>query len=146
MTGGSGGAPVAGAPGGGRRMPVTAWRIMRRGCTVSLVHFHGQPFLPATSQHKVREIASLLARQADGYLAYTEGGAENLRRIGMPDEKVWVVRNTIDVEAQTRLHEKYLQTDRAALRQQLGLKSDSVVLLYVGRLLPAVGLHGNHPQ
>ena len=47
---------------GGIDSPVTAWRIMRRGCTVSLVHFHGQPFLPATSQHKVREIASVLAR------------------------------------------------------------------------------------
>ena len=47
---------------GGIDSPVAAWRVMRRGCTASLVHFHAHPFLPATSQHKVREIAALLAR------------------------------------------------------------------------------------
>jgi len=47
---------------GGIDSPVAAWRIMRRGCQVQLVHFHGQPFLPATSQQKVREIAAVLAR------------------------------------------------------------------------------------
>jgi thiamine biosynthesis protein ThiI len=47
---------------GGIDSPVAAWRIMRRGCNVHLVHFHGQPYLPATSQQKVREIAALLAR------------------------------------------------------------------------------------
>ena len=65
---GAGGLPV-GSSGkvacllsGGIDSPVAAWRIMRRGCNVHLVHFHGQPFLPATSQQKVREIAALLAR------------------------------------------------------------------------------------
>jgi thiamine biosynthesis protein ThiI len=65
---GSGGLPT-GASGrvlclasGGIDSPVAAWRIMRRGCQVQLVHFHGQPFLPATSQQKVREIAAVLAR------------------------------------------------------------------------------------
>jgi thiamine biosynthesis protein ThiI len=47
---------------GGIDSPVAAWRIMKRGCQVQLVHFHGQPFLPATSQQKVREIAAVLAR------------------------------------------------------------------------------------
>jgi thiamine biosynthesis protein ThiI len=47
---------------GGIDSPVAAWRIMRRGCTAHLLHFHGQPFLPATSQQKVRDIAALLAR------------------------------------------------------------------------------------
>lgn len=78
-----------------------------------------------------------LARRADGYLAYTESGAVNLRRIGMPEHKIWVVRNTIDIEEQAALHEKYRDADLAALRAELGLRPDSVVLLYVGRLLPA---------
>ncbi len=47
---------------GGIDSPVAAWRVMRRGCQVQLVHFHGQPFLPATSQQKVRDIAAVLAR------------------------------------------------------------------------------------
>jgi tRNA uracil 4-sulfurtransferase len=47
---------------GGIDSPVAAWRIMRRGCSVNLVHFHSYPFHEATSQEKVREIARLLAR------------------------------------------------------------------------------------
>jgi thiamine biosynthesis protein ThiI len=47
---------------GGIDSPVAAWRMMRRGCSVHLVHFHSYPFHEATSQEKVREIARLLAR------------------------------------------------------------------------------------
>jgi tRNA uracil 4-sulfurtransferase len=47
---------------GGIDSPVAAYRLMRRGCHVQFVHFHSYPFLPITSQEKVREIAGLLAR------------------------------------------------------------------------------------
>jgi thiamine biosynthesis protein ThiI len=47
---------------GGIDSPVAAYRLMRRGCTVTLVHFHSYPILSRTSQEKVREIASLLTR------------------------------------------------------------------------------------
>lgn len=46
---------------GGIDSPVAAWRMMRRGCSVQLVHFHSYPFHDATSQEKVRAIAKLLA-------------------------------------------------------------------------------------
>ena len=47
---------------GGIDSPVAAWRMMRRGCRVILVHFHSAPILSATSQEKVRDIAALLAK------------------------------------------------------------------------------------
>jgi thiamine biosynthesis protein ThiI len=47
---------------GGIDSPVAAYRMMRRGCTAQLIHFHSYPFLEATSQEKVRDIARLLAR------------------------------------------------------------------------------------
>jgi thiamine biosynthesis protein ThiI len=47
---------------GGIDSPVAAYRIMRRGCSVLLVHFHSYPILSHTSQEKVREIAALLTR------------------------------------------------------------------------------------
>jgi thiamine biosynthesis protein ThiI len=47
---------------GGIDSPVAAFRLMRRGCTVTLVHFHSYPFHSNTSQEKVREIAALLTR------------------------------------------------------------------------------------
>ena len=46
---------------GGIDSPVAAWRLMRRGCRVLLVHFHSYPILSRASQEKVRELARLLA-------------------------------------------------------------------------------------
>jgi thiamine biosynthesis protein ThiI len=47
---------------GGIDSPVAAWRMMRRGCRATLIHFHSYPFLSRTSQDKVRELAQLLTR------------------------------------------------------------------------------------
>lgn len=47
---------------GGIDSPVAAYRMMRRGCLVSFVHFHGVPFLDRRTQEKAREIATLLTR------------------------------------------------------------------------------------
>lgn len=47
---------------GGIDSPVAAWRMMRRGCTATLVHFHSYPFLERTSQDKARELAQILTR------------------------------------------------------------------------------------
>lgn len=45
---------------GGIDSPVAAYRIMRRGCSVLLIHFHAYPILSSASQEKVRELARLL--------------------------------------------------------------------------------------
>lgn len=47
---------------GGIDSPVAAYRLMRRGCHVLLVHFHSYPILSRASQEKVREITALLTR------------------------------------------------------------------------------------
>ncbi len=44
---------------GGIDSPVAAYRMMRRGCSVLLIHFHAYPILSRASQEKVREIAAL---------------------------------------------------------------------------------------
>lgn len=65
---GPGGLPV-GASGtvlalisGGIDSPVAAWRMMRRGCQVAFVHFHGAPYQDRTSRDKVMELVHLLTR------------------------------------------------------------------------------------
>jgi thiamine biosynthesis protein ThiI len=65
---GAGGLPV-GSSGkavcllsGGIDSPVAAWRMMRRGCRVLLVHFHSYPILSRASQEKVRELVALLTQ------------------------------------------------------------------------------------
>ena len=47
---------------GGIDSPVAAYRMMRRGCSVLLIHFHSYPILSRASQEKVREIAVLLTK------------------------------------------------------------------------------------
>jgi thiamine biosynthesis protein ThiI len=53
---------VAALLSGGIDSPVAAWRMMRRGCGTTLIHFHSYPFLSRTSQDKARELARLLTR------------------------------------------------------------------------------------
>ena len=48
---------------GGIDSPVAAWRLMRRGCRVLLVHFHSYPILSRASQEKARELARVLAER-----------------------------------------------------------------------------------
>jgi thiamine biosynthesis protein ThiI len=65
-TKGVGGLPVGTAGGvvcllsAGLDSPVAAWRMMKRGATVTALHFSGRPETSDTSEHLVREIVELL--------------------------------------------------------------------------------------
>jgi glycosyltransferase involved in cell wall biosynthesis len=78
-----------------------------------------------------------LASLADGYLAYTSGGARWLEAHGVAADRITVVRNTIDVEDQVALHARLESVDELLLRRELGLEPDSTVLAYLGRVYPA---------
>ena len=56
---------------------------------------------------------------------------------GMRLDRVFVVRNTLDMDAQRRLRDELAGIADAGLRARLGLRADSVVLLYVGRVYRA---------
>ncbi|MBA3296175.1 MAG: tRNA 4-thiouridine(8) synthase ThiI, partial [Acidobacteria bacterium] len=47
---------------GGIDSPVAAWRMMRRGCRVTFIHFHSYPILSRASQEKAQELVRLLTR------------------------------------------------------------------------------------
>lgn len=47
---------------GGIDSPVAAHRLMKRGCQVVFVHFHGVPFLDGTSRTKAADLARALTR------------------------------------------------------------------------------------
>ena len=47
---------------GGIDSPVAAFRLMKRGCTATFIHFHGRPYVSRASEEKVRELAALLTR------------------------------------------------------------------------------------
>lgn len=83
----------------------------------------------------VNALKNGLTRAADGYLAYTKTGVERLARIGYPPDRVFVMRNTIDVSEQCRLHDQVQGEDDQEIRRGLGLRQDSVVFTHVGRLV-----------
>ncbi|HUQ87349.1 MAG TPA: tRNA uracil 4-sulfurtransferase ThiI [Vicinamibacterales bacterium] len=56
------GGRLVGLLSGGIDSPVAAWRMMKRGCHVTLVHFHSAPFLSNVSQEKARRLAEVLTR------------------------------------------------------------------------------------
>lgn len=78
-----------------------------------------------------------LAKLADGFLAYTQKGAERMQSLGLSPEKTWVVSQTIDVEQQIGFYDEAQKRSDSDIRAQYGLKPDSVVLMFVGRLVEA---------
>jgi len=82
----------------------------------------------------VARVKRWLGRFGDMYIVYTEGGAEKLIQSGVPKDKIKIVRNTIDMEEQRALYAECIDMDPLDIRKMLGLRSDSIVLLYVGRL------------
>jgi tRNA uracil 4-sulfurtransferase len=66
---------------GGIDSPVAAWRMMRRGCRVQLVHFHGYPFVSLASQEKARALAHVLTRYQQRTRLYMVPFGELQRRV-----------------------------------------------------------------
>ena len=66
---------------GGIDSPVAAWRMMKRGCHVTLVHFHSAPFLSNASQEKVRQLAAVLTRYQLRSRLYMVGFGELQRQV-----------------------------------------------------------------
>ncbi|HZK90101.1 MAG TPA: glycosyltransferase family 4 protein [Stellaceae bacterium] len=75
-------------------------------------------------------------RLADGFIAYTKSGAEQLIAGGYPRERTFFVQNTIDMTEQVRLYEAERTTDEQAIRREFGLRPDSAVFVFIGRLAP----------
>lgn len=83
----------------------------------------------------------LVARMADGFLAYTERGAERMRTLNLKCG-IYVVRPSVNVQEQIRLYQRFCNEDHGDLRRQLGLRQDSIVFIYIGRLVEAKNAHG----
>ena len=73
---------------GGIDSPVAAFRMMRRGCSVLLVHFHSYPILSRASQEKVREITALLTeyQQKSRLIMVPFGGVQQQVVLAVPAE------------------------------------------------------------
>lgn len=71
---------------GGIDSPVAAWRMMKRGCEPTFIHFHSAPFTGPESQDKVEDILlHILAGQPDALLIMVPfGGIQRRIVTGVP--------------------------------------------------------------
>ena len=81
-----------------------------------------------------RHFSSLLPRLADGYLAYSRRGGDLVRASGLPEQRITVVRNTIDVAREMAAHACLARADDAMIKKDLSLSPEAQTLLYIGRL------------
>lgn len=98
------------------------------------VLFWGHGYHRDSAHWLARSASGALARFADGYLVYTEGGAERLHAVGVAPEDIFVIHNTIDLAEQIAAHGRFKEADTGGLRRDLGLRPEAKTLLYVGRL------------
>jgi glycosyltransferase involved in cell wall biosynthesis len=81
-------------------------------------------------------IKKAFTKLADGFIAYTKTGSEQLVESGYPRERAFFVQNTIDMTEQLRLYEAECATDAQQIRREFGLRPDSIVFTFIGRLVP----------
>jgi glycosyltransferase involved in cell wall biosynthesis len=79
-----------------------------------------------------------LARRVEACACYTQGVADHLRPY-LPDEKLFVARNTIDMDTLFAQYDALATQRKAAVRQDLGLAPDAAVMAFMGRLVPEKG-------
>lgn len=108
------------------------WLMACRGALLAqvpaVVHtFHGLPaHLPARDKHLMR----LGARMTDAVAAVSLAlGEYAIRELGMPKERVRVLRNGIDVT-------RFVRDRAGVLRGHLGLKADALLVALVARFDP----------
>ncbi|WP_290982538.1 glycosyltransferase [Ferrovibrio sp.] len=99
----------------------------------------GRPRLIAHGHFRLDEtslagwLRRVQARGLDGLFCYSQAAAENCRRHGIADERIFLVENTLDTEAMAQ-RTMGRRGDLAALRARLGVSPGSVQWLFVARL------------
>ncbi|MGE0596392.1 MAG: glycosyltransferase [Hyphomonadaceae bacterium] len=90
----------------------------------------------APSRHPVAEaVTAQLRKLGGGYLSYTESGRDALKAQGMPEDRIAVLNNTVDIDFQRQLRDAVARESDAELRAFFGLPFGVPVLLYFGRFL-----------
>jgi glycosyltransferase involved in cell wall biosynthesis len=77
-----------------------------------------------------------LRASASAFLAYTEQGRDELLSEGVPEDSVFVTRNTLDTERLMGLANEVGEETSAEVLRRLDIPKEAMVLAFVGRLRP----------
>ena len=91
----------------------------------------GAKYNPSLVKHLSEQLKIILTNQADAFFAYTPRGKSFVVENGFSSNKVFVVNNTVDINAQRRAFKK-IREQRKEIRRSRGI-TDKKVLLFVGR-------------
>lgn len=100
---------------------------------------HGANFQAPTQQSTGETLKRSLARAADWWFAYTNGGARLVESYGYPRERVTVVNNSIDSRAIADAIARISAEENSRLRARLQLEKGRVAV-FCGRLVAEKGL------
>jgi glycosyltransferase involved in cell wall biosynthesis len=80
-------------------------------------------------------IRAFIHRRCAVLIVYTEEGAQHLRnKNGVNSERIFIAKNTLDVESIFRRTETISPSQIAQCRLELGIRTDDVLLVYIGRI------------
>ena len=128
---------------------VWGWSTFAAQLAIVWARAHGVPFVLFSESHHseprrpvVRSVRDALlpriVRPAAAWLVTGRLARDHLVHYGADPRRVFVFANTIDVDAlEHEIDEQ--RRDRDALRSELGVQPEEVVVLHAGRLLPIKG-------
>jgi teichuronic acid biosynthesis glycosyltransferase TuaC len=111
-----------------------AWQLSRNLKIPFAVKAHGTDVNVIAQWPSVRGLVRSTLRRAGVAIGVSRPMLDALVALGAPRGRVTLVPNGVD-------HELFQPADRALARRALGLDEAGSILLYVGRLEPAKGLH-----
>jgi glycosyltransferase involved in cell wall biosynthesis len=104
-------------------------KALRKPCVVKV---HGSDLNVVANMGAARAFMKRLLPRVSAMVTVSRAQGDDLRALGVPDEKIALVPNGID---ETRFYIR----DKRESRQALGLEADGKLLVFVGRLEPAKG-------
>ncbi len=96
---------------------------------------HGRNWQAGDGYGLAETIKSGLSHRVDWWFAYTENTARLLRQRGFDEERITVVRNTVDTEELRRGVEEVSGEELRSRREDLSISGDNIVL-YCGGMYP----------
>ena len=121
-------------------LPLLLRSAKRRGAGTLLWGHFSSNNRPLSRRHPIDQYRLRLARSADGCVCYTDQIAAILKPYVSP-ERLFVARNTLDTDVLFALHHELVREGRAAVRRRLDLAESVPVLVFIGRLVSAKGVH-----
>lgn len=115
------------------RRNVDAYRLLiprRRSAKIALWG-HGKDYIKSSSVVE-RYLQNFLTKRCDWFFAYTESGADAVRSLGLPSNRITVLRNSIDTAAIIEQSSSNTEADLTAFRDSYGLTNN--VAVFVGGL------------